>query len=148
METRMRIWNLNEPADLAENVVAPLPANSHLVRPRASLRTQKAQSLKIVVGIASLALTIYVDAAVVNSDFVRLPSWAAAVSKSAPDLQGPLDSVFRGRFSSGWTETEEGSLLGEIVTHRPLVNKPKTEPTRIARLIFSNQQENINRATS
>src|SRR3989442_10448617 len=137
METRMRVWILSEPADLAENVVAPLPASSHLVRPRASLRTQKAQSLKIVVGIASLALTIYVDAAVVNSDFVRLPSWAAAVSKSAPDLQGPLDSVFRGRVRSVWTGTEEAMPLGAIVNHRPPVNKAKPAPTRIARLIFS-----------
>lgn len=140
----MRIWNLHEPesGDLAEKVVATLPT-SHLVRPRMPLPAQKPQSLKIIVGIASLALAIQVGSAVVNTNFVRLPSWEVAVTKSGPNLQGPLDTMFHDRFSSGWTEAEEASLLDEIVANRLLANEPKPEPNEVARFVFSNQQEDL-----
>jgi hypothetical protein len=116
-----------------------------MARTRKALRAQKPLlvRLELFAGVVSLALTISVGGTIVNSDSVRLPSWEAAVCKTAAEVRGPLDGMFRDRFGPEWTETQEAALLGEIVAHRLLADKPAPNLTETTQFIFSNQQENL-----
>ena len=136
----MRIWNLNEPINLAEDVVTVRVSRP---RRRVPFRGSRPMTIKLFAGVASLAVTLALGTAVVNRDVVRLPNWATAVSKSVSDLHGPLDLMFRDRFSAQWTDALETSLLNEIVENRLLVDRSQPGPTQVARFIFSNQQESM-----
>jgi hypothetical protein len=138
----MRIWNLNEPINLADDVLETAQG-PHPRRRRAHFLARRPTSLRLLAGIASLAVTVTVGTAIVNRDVIRLPNWETAVSKSAPELRGPLDHMFRDRFSAEWSDALEASLLNEIVENRLLRQKSQPEPADIADFIYSNQQENI-----
>jgi len=100
-------------------------------------------SIKLLAGFASLAVMISLGPAVVNHDIVRFPNWKTAVSKSASELQGPLDLMFRDRFTTEWTDALESSLLNEIVENRLFADESQPGPTQVAHFIYLNQQENI-----
>jgi hypothetical protein len=133
----MRVWNLNEPDALNDVVVEEL-APSKRTHPR--VHVAGFQSFKTIVGVASVMFTISFSNLVVNQGSVRLPSWQAAVIRSAPDLKAPLEGVFGNRFNSEWTPEVENSVLAEIVQKR-LTAQPT--PGKVVAFISSNLQEDI-----
>jgi hypothetical protein len=140
----MRVWNLSEAEDLVERVVAPLPRESQFGRRRVPVRAKHPLfvKLQLFAGVASLAITISA-AGIVSKDSVRLPSWEAVVSRSAPNIRGPLESIFEGRFNPQWREDDEASLLRQVVESRLLAEEPESARKEVARFIFSNQQESL-----
>jgi hypothetical protein len=134
----MRVWNLNEPDALNDVVVEELAkskrARSHVYR------GAEFQSLKAIVGVASVMFTVSFSTLVVNHGSVRLPNWGAAIARSAPDLRAPLEGVFGNRFNREWTPEIENSLLGQIV-EKSLTASRKSDS--IEAFISSNLQEDI-----
>lgn len=134
----MRIWNLNEPSTFGDVVVENL-ADSKRLRPRVP-PTREFQSVKAVVGLASLAFTITLSSLVVNQGSVRLPNWGTAIARSAPELKPPLQGVFANRFDSRWTCEIENSHLNQIV-EKHFASGPLPDRTEL--FVYSNQQEDI-----
>jgi len=138
----MRLWNLSDLSDLNQVVVEEFPV-TRLGRKQGWPRPgSKLESFRILVGVASVAISLSFGSAIVNYSTVRLPNWTAAVTRTAPNFKPPLDSMFAGRFNSEWTEASEKFLVSQIAENR-LLGNTANPAADIAPFVCSNQQESI-----
>lgn len=140
----MPLWNLNQIDDLSENVVESVPARGRTRRRQAFFGVAPKQGpLKVLVGVAAIAVSLTVGDALANWSTVRLPRVALVIARSVPNLSPPLESMFQNRFDSNWTEAEEHSLVSKIAERLLAKEDTARLDENISQFVFSNQQENL-----
>jgi hypothetical protein len=138
----MRVWNLSDLSDLNQRVVDDSPAVTLGRKYGLKIPSLDLTPLKVLAGVASVAVSLTFGVGTVNGSTVRLPNWSAAVVRTMPAWKPPLENMFLDRFNSEWTETHERSLVDQIAEKR-LAKKASEPPGNVTLFIFSNQQENI-----
>ncbi len=137
----MKSWNFSDFSAIEEPVVAAYSGGENVGRP-ALPASRKHSAFRVALGVVALTVNISLVVLQTNSAKLDLPLSPLAVAHTVVEEQPPLESFFRNRFTSEWTQEQESKLLMALDQRRSEGASSSLVEQTID-TVFSNQHEDL-----